>query len=209
MPLMTTLQARPLALERLVYFSDAVFAIAITLLVLDIKVPELAPDIARAELTHHLIELTPRIAGYVLSFLVIGVYWEAHHRMFGFIKVCTRTLIWLNFVELMLIAFLPFPTALIGRYAAVPIALVWYACTVIAVGLARTAIWAYVSSGCRLLDGDTPVAEVRAGLWRGLTPPVIFALSLPLAYRSPVIAMLSWIAIFPVLRLIDWRARTP
>jgi len=198
---------RPLALERLVYFSDAVFAIAITLLVLDIKVPELDPAIARAGLASQLLVLVPRVIGYVVSFLVIGIYWEAHHRMFGFIKACTRTLIWLNLLELMLIAFLPFPTALIGRYAFVPAAVMFYASTVLAVGLVRTAIWRYASQGRRLIDADTPESEIRGGLWRGVTGPLVFAISIPIASVAPVTAMLSWIAIFPLLRLIEWRVR--
>jgi uncharacterized membrane protein len=204
---MTTSHPRPLALERLVYFSDAVFAIAITLLVLEIRVPEIEPAHARAELHLKLMALLPQIIGYLVSFLVIGVYWEAHHRMFGFIQGCTRTLIWLNMVELFTIAFLPFPTALLGRYAFVPIAVVCYAVSVIAVGLARTAIWSYASTGRRLLDADTPRAEIRAGLWRGLVPPVIFALSLPLAFVSPAMAMLSWIVILPAMRVTDSIAR--
>ena len=198
---------RPLALERLVYFSDAIFAIAITLLVLDIKVPELDPALARAGLSHQLLALIPRIFAYLVSFMVIGIYWEAHHRMFGFIKLCTRTLIWLNLLELMLIAFLPFPTALIGRYASVPSAVVFYASTVLAVGLARTVIWRYASAGRRLIDADTPEREIRGGLWRGLVSPLVFGISIPIALVAPLTAMLSWIAIFPLLRLIDWRIR--
>ena len=198
---------RPLELERLVYFSDAVFAIAITLLILDIRVPEIEPAHAHTELSRRLVALVPQVIGFVVSFLVIGVYWEAHHRMFGFIKGCTRTLIWLNMLELFLIAFLPFPTAVLGRYAFVPTAVVCYAVTVVAVGLARTAIWRYASKGGRLLDEDTPRAEIRAGLWRGFVAPAIFTLSVPLAFASPLLAMLSWTLILPALRLAEWQAR--
>ena len=154
-----------------------------------------------------LFALVPRIAGYLVSFLVIGIYWEAHHRMFGFITACTRTLIWLNLLELMLIAFLPFPTALIGRYAFVPAAVMFYASAVLAVGLVRTAIWWYATHVRRLIDADTPESEIRAGLWRGITAPLVFAISIPIASIAPVTAMLSWIAIVPLLRLIDWRVR--
>jgi uncharacterized membrane protein len=96
--------------------SDAVFAIAITLLVLDIRVPEIPERLVVEQLPQRLYELRPKYLSYVLSFVVILMYWMAHHSTFRAIRCYDRVLIWLNSLFLMCIAFLPFPTSLLGEY---------------------------------------------------------------------------------------------
>src|SRR5436189_6486825 len=115
-----------LGFERLVFFSDAVFAIAITLLVLDIKVPQITPpgdldpnaqlQYISDQLPIVMGKLGPQLLAYFVGFLVLGLYWMSHHRRFGYIKRCDGTLIWLNMFLLMVIVFMPFPTSLIGEY---------------------------------------------------------------------------------------------
>ena len=75
-----------LGLERIIFFTDAVMAIAITLLALDVQVPDIPAALARSELPARLSELSPRIMSFVISFVVIGIYWMSHHRYFTFIK---------------------------------------------------------------------------------------------------------------------------
>src|SRR5437660_9370808 len=99
-------------MDRLMFFSDGVFAIAITLLVLQITVP--IPGLSEHQLGDALRHLGPKYFGFVLSFLVIGRYWMAHHRVFEYIKRFDMPLVWLNLAFLLLIAFLPFPTAVLG-----------------------------------------------------------------------------------------------
>ena len=118
---------RSFELERIVFFSDAVFAIAITLLVLDIKVPEIPERLVAQELPEALAALWPKFLSYVLSFVVILFYWTAHHRIFHAIKDYDWNLIWLNSLFLMCIAFLPFPTALLGEYGNHQLPVVIYA----------------------------------------------------------------------------------
>src|SRR5438046_2871708 len=84
-------------LERMILFSDAVFAIAITLLAIEIKVPEVAHDLASDQvLAQKMAQLMPKFVGFLVSFLVIGVYWVVHHRMFGFVINYNQRLLWLN-----------------------------------------------------------------------------------------------------------------
>jgi uncharacterized membrane protein len=85
-----------LSFERIVFFSDAVMAIAITLLVIDLKIPNIPTALAAAELQASLRELTPRIVSFVISFSVVGVYWSSHHRYFTYIKRYDGRLIFLN-----------------------------------------------------------------------------------------------------------------
>jgi uncharacterized membrane protein len=111
-------------LDRIVFFSDAVFAIAITILVLDIRVPD---GLSPAELPAEVLGLWPKYLSYVVSFLVLAIYWQAHHRVFRPIRGYDGTLVWLNFLFLMAVAFLPFPTSLLGEYGREQVSVVIYA----------------------------------------------------------------------------------
>lgn len=115
------------SLNRILNLSDGVFAIALTLLVLNIEVPEVPADLAAEELPGELLALWPKFLSYVISFVVIIFYWMAHHSIFGLIRDHDRALLWLNSLFLMCVAFLPFPTALIGEYGDQQLVVVIYA----------------------------------------------------------------------------------
>src|SRR5215469_4861142 len=95
--------------SRLEAFSDGVFAIVITLLILDIHAPSTA-----SLSVHDLRPLLPHIATFVLSFIIVGVYWVAHHHMLHFIRQVDRNLLWLNLLLLLCVVFIPFPASLLG-----------------------------------------------------------------------------------------------
>ena len=103
-----------LALDRLVFFSDAVFAIAITLLVLDIHVPNFPEGVSVAETWDAFLELGPSFFAFALSFLVIGRFWMGHHERFRALRHFHARLMWPNLIYLMTIAFMPFATAFLG-----------------------------------------------------------------------------------------------
>ena len=102
-----------LSLERLVFFSDAVFAIAITLLVLELKIPHLERSPAR--FAPAMLQLMPQLFAFTLSFLVIGRFWMSHHQLMDHVSRFDSGLLWPNMLYLMSIAFMPFSTALIGE----------------------------------------------------------------------------------------------
>src|SRR5919199_4021121 len=114
-------------LERIIFFSDAVFAIAITLLVLNIEVPDIPQGRVAQELLGQLLALWPKYLSYVISFLVILIFWISHHSIFSTIRGYDRVLIWLNSLFLMFVAFLPFPTALLSEYGDQQLVVVIYA----------------------------------------------------------------------------------
>jgi uncharacterized membrane protein len=124
-------------LDRIVFFSDAVFAIAITILVLDIRVPD---GLSPAELPAEVLGLWPKYLSYVVSFLVLAIYWQAHHRVFRPIRGYDGTLVWLNFLFLMAVAFLPFPTSLLGEYGRQQVSVVIYAANAAVASLLLSAI---------------------------------------------------------------------
>ena len=181
-----------LGLDRLVFFSDAVFAIAITLLALEIRMPEFESRPSDYELGRQLLHLWPRYLGYVMSFLVIGSYWMAHHRLFRYVVRYTRGLLWLNLLFLMSIAAVPFFSGLLGEYGDRRSVVIAYAAVIAVAGLFSTAMWGYAHHNRRLLAADASEVDVRAVLLRAGVVPAVFLISIAVAFVNPRLAMFSW-----------------
>jgi uncharacterized membrane protein len=191
-----------MGLERLVFFSDAVFAIAITLLVLEIRLPELEPERVAAELPIALKALIPSISAFILSFVVIGAYWMTHHRLFRFIQAYDARLMWINLVFLMSIAFVPVPTAILGRYADYTTVTIIYAVSLGVVGLLEAALWAYASYHHRLINSQLSDRFIRYILLRTLVPSLIFFTSIPVALADANIGKEFWLIMIPAFILL-------
>ena len=185
-------------LERILFFSDAVFAIAITLLVLTIEVPDIPPDLVSEELPGRLLDLWPKLFSYVISFLVILMFWTAHHSIFRPIKSYDRGLIWLNSLFLMFVAFLPFPTALLGAYGDQQLVVAIYAGSFAITRLLLTAVWWYATSGHRLVDDGLDLDTIRAFRVRGLAIPLVLLISIVVSFFSVKAAVYSWLLLFGV-----------
>ena len=177
-------------LDRIVFFSDAVFAIAITILVLDIRVPY---GLSPAELPAEVLGLWPKYLSYVVSFLVLAIYWQAHHRVFRPIRGYDGTLVWLNFLFLMAVAFLPFPTSLLGEYGREQVSVVNYAANAAVASLLLSAISWYAGRGHRLVPPDHDDEESKIRRLQGLAVPAVFLASIGVSFFSPMAAMYSWL----------------
>lgn len=191
-----------MGLERLVFFSDAVFAIAITLLALEIRLPASQDLLSEAELSAQLAELWHRYLGYGISFLVIGVFWMAHHRKFHFIKRYDSRLMLLNLLLLMVIAFIPFPASLISEYP-YRTATIFYALIMLLVSLITAAIWWYASRHNRLIDAALDARQRRREFVMPLATAAIFLLSIGIAFLDPDAAKLAWLLILPVTLVMN------
>jgi uncharacterized membrane protein len=181
-------------LDRITFFSDAVFAIVITILVLDIRVPDIPPDLVAQELPGQILDLGPKFLSYVISFLVIAIYWQAHHRVFRPIRSYDRTLLWLNFLFLMAISFLPFPTSLLGEYSEEQLSVVIYAANAALASLLLVSISWYAIAGHRLVAPNLVDDETeKTRRMQGLAVPVVFLVSIGISFFSPRAAMHSWL----------------
>jgi uncharacterized membrane protein len=185
-----------LGLERLVFFSDAVFAIAITILVLDIRLPTGDETLTNAQLAAQLFGIWHKYLAYVISFLVIGSFWASHHRKFRYIRRYNNNLLLLNLLWLMVVAFIPFPTSVISEYAN-RTATIFYALTMIVCGLMSVALWWYATRHNRLTG-----AQMDAGVRRQLfLSPLItiaaFLLSIGIAFINDNLARFTWLLIIP------------
>ncbi len=195
-------------LHRIVNFSAAVFTIVITLLVLDIHLPQI-PALVSQKLPGRILDLSPKFLSYVISFLVIAIYWQAHHRVFRPIRSYDRTLLWLNFLFLMAISFLPFPTSLLGEYAGEQLSVAIYAANAATASLLLVSISWYATSGHRLVAPDSVDYEAeRLQRMQALAVPAVFLLSIGISFFSPMAAMYSWLLLAitdPIIRRVGSR----
>lgn len=164
-------------LERMILFSDAVFAIAITLLAIEIKVPEIPKKLVTEQaLLHSLEELLPKFIGFLVSFAVIGIYWAVHHRMFGYVINYTPKLLRLNLIFLLAVALMPFSTGFyseyLPRYMKTPVIL--YSSNIIFLGLMNYIIWVYISNKKNNLSEGITLITDKVFRLRSLTVPMIF-----------------------------------
>jgi uncharacterized membrane protein len=176
--------------SRMEAFSDGVFAIAITLLVLEIGVPHVGAGESLGEAVRH---LWPSYFGYVVSFLTIGVMWINHHAMFKDIDRQDHTLLVLNLLLLMGISFLPFPTAVVAAYMRdsshqLTAALTW-GVTLFVISIAFQALWLYASIDRRLIDEHVSDARLRVRTRRYLPGPLMYAAAIGLAFVHPWISL--------------------
>jgi uncharacterized membrane protein len=181
-------------LDRIVFFSDAVFAIAITLLVLELKAPTPNAALPAEGLNQGLIDLVPKLISYLVSFFVIGLYWVSHHRLFRFVARFDSRLMWLNLLLLFCVAFLPFPSALVGAFGGQRTAVILFGGTAAVLGFLMFALWRHVISTPALLeDGVDPDAVGRHST-RSLVFGLIFAVSIAVAFASAEAAIYVWYA---------------
>ncbi|MBX3099452.1 MAG: DUF1211 domain-containing protein [Salinibacterium sp.] len=193
------------AIERLVFFSDAVFAIAMTLLVVELHVPTVAAE----DLASALAELGPEYLSFVLSFAVIGAVWMSHHRKFRVIVRYSQALLRLNLFMLLAVASVPFSTAVLGRYGDVQLSVYIYAASICLIGFLLSAMWIYAWHS-HLIDPDVPVDVFRYVLVQSFPIPGIFLLSIPIAaLAGATAAEITWAAALPISFTITrvYRAR--
>ena len=183
---------------RILALSDGVFAIALTLLILDIVLPARTND---DNLGQTLLHIWPRYLAYALSFLVIARFWVIHHQTFKLIVRDNTTLVWLNFLLLFFIAFLPFPTAVIGAHEGSAAAAVLYAIAVCLTGASSAAYLWYATGRANLIRPDVGRGQIRAMRARSMSGPVFFALTVPVAAFVSYLAEALWIFAFPLARM--------
>lgn len=164
-------------------FSDGVFAIAITLLVLTIAEPSHYRNLAR-----ELANRWPSLAAYVVSFAVIGIMWFNHHSVFNHFEHVDRGLLFLNLMLLMTVAFLPYPTGVLGQALARQqgdrTAAVFYGVVTAVNAYAWTALWLYASRGRRLLKDSFPEAQRRVATLLFNGGAVVYTLSVGVAFLN-------------------------
>jgi uncharacterized membrane protein len=177
---------------RIEALADGVFAIAMTLLVLDLKVPI---NVAPGELFNSVSHLAPQFIAYAVSFMVLAVYWIGHHNQFHLIIHSDRTLLWINMFFMMSIAFLPFSTGLLASYNDETTAVVLYGSNVIFSGLALYAHWVYASGKGKLIKEGVPERIISITKFRILIGVVFYVVTTSIAFISTKVSLILFAAL--------------
>jgi len=181
-------------------FSNGLFAFAITLLILDIRLPA---DTTEANLGSALLSMWPYYVAFVISFAVIGLFWTAFIRLFKEIIRSDRTFIWLLLVYLLFIVVIPFSTSLLSLHLT-RVSAVVYAALMACAGYAQNIVRIYASRNHRLISEQHDPQSIRRSIRLGMLMPVWFTASAGLAILSPLAAQISW-GVFLIGYSMLWR----
>ena len=197
-------------IERMILFSDAVFAIAITLMALEIKVPFIENGVTDNALLDALGHLVFKFAGFLISFFIIGLYWTVHHRMFSYVENYNNRLLWLNLLFLLSIILMPFSSGMYGEYShkielIVPYTV--YVFNICFTGYLNYRLWKYIGNPKNKIASHALTKNVLSiSIKRSLVPPVIFLLSLLVTFFVSVTIWAGVIArYFPIfIPVVMW-----
>ncbi|HJW08861.1 MAG TPA: TMEM175 family protein [Holophagaceae bacterium] len=182
--------------NRLEAFSDGVFAIVITLLVLELRLPPV-PGGGPGPLAPRLLAMAPQFVAYAIAFVIVGMTWIGHHGLFHLISRTDKTLMWLNLLILICVSFVPFPSMVLGLYPMHPVAIRLFAGTMLLASLSYNLAWWYAMKECRLIRRDLDPEVCRQQTLRGLQFIGIYALALAGSFLHPI-AGLVMLAIMPL-----------
>jgi len=189
---LATTKAHGLPKNRLETLVDGVFAIAMTILVLELRAPQ---TLGPGGLAQGLVDLGSRFATFLISFIVLGVYWFAHHQVFHFVLRVNRTLVWLNILFLMGIALVPFAASVMGAYTNDPIALSLYGGVLGLLAALGYLIWWYMSGDRGLIEpGLDPALVHKVRVWLAIGP-VITPVAIAVSFVSTTVALLIYLTL--------------
>ena len=183
-------RAGAMSSRRVEAFSDGVFAIAITLLVLDLVVPP-RTETAAGELGGRLLHQWPSYFAYLVSFLIVGIIWVNHHTVFGKVRLVDRRVLFANLALLLVVSVIPFPTRLISEYltaggADAHLAAALYSATMLTMGLSYSALWLAVTRDAELLHEHVDPTASRAALRRFGMGNILYLATVGLAFVNAI-----------------------
>lgn len=180
--------------SRVENLADGVFSIAMTLLVLDLKVPKLIDSVNTSELWRSIMVLMPRFASYLVGFAVIGVYWVGHHMQFHYIRRTDRILLWLNIAFLAAISFLPFPTSVLGEYPNNLAAVLFFGASIFVTSCIFLGHFLYAAGKRRCVDENMTTAQVRQVAWRIGVLPITALMGMLVATLNPASGLIVYVS---------------
>jgi uncharacterized membrane protein len=200
------------SLDRLSVLADGVFAISLTLLALELALPEAAANLDGQALLTTLVQTWPKLLSYLTSFTVIATFWQAHLRLFLQVRRFDGVFLWLVFLQLCTIAFLPFPTAVVGTHLGDSVAEEFYYGSLLLTSLVWAVLRWYTTSGYRLVSSELSPHDLRRYLRLSFVAPgtflVLMAL-IPLGLGrliEPLLLGYFLVLFYVVLSILDWRS---
>lgn len=193
--------------NRIEAFSDGVFAIVITLLVLELHAPQIKNPEDSYELFHALYLLAPKYLGFVMSFFFVAVFWVAHHQLFHTLNFSKRGLLWLNNLFLLFVTFIGFPTGVLGQYPNNKTAVIFFGATYLAASLTFAALRWYGWAKNELITDEIVETSFRKAMRRSFFPPFLYLVGILVAPFNTTVAIVIYF-LTPALLIIPLRLRT-
>lgn len=191
--------------ERVKTLVDGIFAIAMTLLVLEIRLPSISAEHSTAEIAHALWELIPEFRGYFISFIILGIFWVGHHNFFHFVRKVDRPMLWFTIFFLMLISLIPFSASLVGKYGGQPIAVAIYGIQLVIIGISVYLGWSYATRHHHLVSHSISPAIVQSVKKHILLAPIAYAIAVVLALAGFSTASLAIFVLVPLYYILPNR----
>ncbi|UCG54491.1 MAG: DUF1211 domain-containing protein [Dehalococcoidia bacterium] len=170
--------------HRIEALTDGVFAIVMTLLVLEFSIPIISEASVKTELPERLMDLLPSFASHVLSFVVLGMFWFGHHFAFQHIKRTNGTLVGINIIFLLLVALIPFTTSLVNEYYMEQLPAILWGANAFLIFIMRYILWAYATGNHRLVDDDIEPDLVKSDKIQQLLGFVILPIAMCVSFFS-------------------------
>lgn len=196
-------ESRPFELgkNRIEALSDGVFAIAMTLLVLDLRAPELPPNAPNVEVFPALLALWAKFVSYAVSFVSLGVFWVSHHTMYHAVRWVDRGLLWFNIFFFMFVSLLPFSTSLLNAFPQTQVAPLFFGANLTIIGWILFLQWTYANRK-RDMFATFVTEEYRAAVkFRTLMVPVVMTLTMLIAFWSVPISLAIYLSLLPLYML--------
>lgn len=178
--------------DRVKAFTDGVFAIIITILVLGISVP---PNLSEQSLTQAMREVRPEMAAWVISFLITGMFWVWHRDLFNQVQMVNRGVVWLNLLFLLPAALIPFAASVLGEYTGEPIALHAYGVVLVAASLIRWVLYTYITHRPELLYDPPDERRRRIGSLLAISPIPVYLAAMLVARPAPTLSLVLYMSV--------------
>jgi uncharacterized membrane protein len=190
-------QNRPLieGTSRVEAFSDGVIAIIVTLLIFEVRLPEVAAGASNGEMWAAFLSVAPKMGSFTVSFVTVAIFWVNHHSFFSGVTHTDWKLLWANNLLLFFLAIVPFTTAVLGDHLFQPVAIAAYALDLGLAGLAFTLMGWYVLFPGRLVDPGISERARRIEVRRSIGGSILYLLGVPLAFLAPVAALVLFVAV--------------
>jgi len=193
--------------NRIEAFSDGVFAIVITLLILELRVPQINNPQDPYELFNALLGVAPKFLSFVMSFFFVAVFWVSHHQFFHTLNFSRRGLLWLNNLFLFFITFIPFPTTVLGGYSDNKTAVIFFGAAFFAASLSFAVLRRYGWVKGELTSDEFSEGSVRKAMRRSFLLPALYLIGMAVAPFNTEIAIAIYF-LTPILLIIPLKLRT-
>jgi uncharacterized membrane protein len=187
--------------ERLKTLADGVFAIVMTLLVLELSVPVVKGVSRNSELLHKLVEMWPEFLIYGLSFMILGIFWVIHHSIYADVRRYDTTLVWLNILFLMFVSLIPFSTALVGKNGFITVTAVIYGINMLLLFNLGWITFSFTTGKRHLVGEDYDSKVIKGGRLMGLVYTSIMVPAIAIAFVNPKVSFIVY-AVFVLVFII-------